>query len=292
MDTTKYYYTSEETKDFSVLLSTYAYKRIIIEGFTDTFKKVYEPLGRFKSKTRENGKIYWGVFDYNENGDLSWSHINKSNTNKTILTKFQNKVNQILERDGLSARIVFKENFSSDHFGTISMVRKFMRYIDEFRNELFDENGDFYKDLILTLNKIWETGKKYTNHFIKHYKLYVPEAIGVEFNDEEIGNGIDMFDGVDCALLFPEGKRRTLQIKGISNCELRNDEKYYITVTMSLKKYRNINAFVFYYPREDSLFIFKNMNNDIEQIEENGRVIFSFPSELLVLKCPYDRKDL
>ena len=89
----------------------------------------------------------------------------------------------------------------------------------------------------------WERGKTHTQHFVDNYKRLVPESTGIEHNDDKPGDVNDMLDGIDCTLIFGD-KRRTLQVKGVTKCELRDDGVYYINVSMVLEKYRNIGILI------------------------------------------------
>lgn len=276
------YYSEEQTKDFNVIISMSEVKRLIIRELGEIAEDKWKPLGRW-GKGEIKGREVWGVMDYNENGELYWSHFNRLNTNRTGLTHLKNKINELMILNGREERIIFKENFHLDHFYTISMVRKMIRLTREFSDILFDEEGDFYKELISLMVDTWERGKNHTQHFIKNYKRLVPTATGIEYNDDKPGDVNDMLDGIDCTLIFGNNKR-TLQVKGVTKCDLKEDGFYYVNVSMVLEKYRNVNAFVFYSSSDGYVYIFKNIINKITSHVENGISVFKFSPELLYTK--------
>ena len=280
--TTELYYTEEQTKDFNVIISIKETKSLLIRELSEIAESKWKPLGRW-GKGEIKGRKVWGVMDYDENGELYWSHFNRLNTNRNGLTHLRNKINELMVLNGREERIIFKEDFHLDDYYTYNMVKKMMRLTKEFKDIVFDEESDFYKELISLMVDTWERGKSHTQHFIKNYKRLVPESTGIEYNDDKPGDVNDMLDGIDCTLIF-DNKRRTLQVKGVTKCELRDDGFYYVNVSMVLEKYRNVNAFVFYPSNEEYTYIFKNNMDKITSHVENGITVFKFPFELLYKK--------
>jgi len=278
---TELYYTEEQTKDFSTIISIKEIKRTIIVELGEIAFKKWDPLNRW-GKGEINGREVWGVMDYDQNGDLYWSHFNRLNTNRTGLTHLKNKINQLLIEKGIDDSITFKENFHLDYKDSFNPVKKMLRYTNQFSNILFDEESDFYKELIYLMIDTWNRGKSHTQHFTTNYKKYIPEATGIEFNDDKPGDVNDMLDGIDCVLLFNE-KRRTVQVKGVVRCVLIGDY-YNINVSMVLEKYKNINAFVFYNSGDNHVYIFKNDITKINSTIQDGTPVFLFPKELLYKK--------
>ena len=272
------YYTEEQTKDFGIINSINDIKKLIIKELNEIAFKKWGPLNRW-GKGEINGKSVWGVMDYDQNGILYWSHFNRLNTNRTGLTHLKNKINQLLIEKSINDAIVFKENFHLDYKDSFNPVKKMLRYTNQFSDVLFDEESDFYKELIYLMIDTWNRGKSHTQHFTTNYKKYIPEATGIEFNDDKPGDVNDMLDGIDCVLLFNE-KRRTVQVKGVVRCTLI-DNYYNINVSMVLEKYKDINAFVFYNSGDNHIYIFKNDITKINLIIQDGTPVFLFPQELL-----------
>lgn len=272
------YYTEEQTKDFNVILSIKPIKTLIIRELGEIAESKWKPLGRW-GKGEINGRVVWGVMDYDRNGILYWSHFNRLNTNRTALTHLKNKINQLLIEKGINDSITFKENFHLNYNDSFNPVKKMLRYTKQFSDILFDEESDFYKELIMLMVDTWQRGKNHTQHFIKNYKKYIPNATGIEFNDDNPGDVNDMLDGVDCVLLFND-KKRTVQVKGVGRCSLI-DGFYYINVSMVLEKYKDINAFVFYNSDDNHVYVFKNDIGKIKSIIQDGVSVFKFPEELL-----------
>ena len=104
------YYTEEQTKDFATILSMKEIKRTIIVDLGEIAFKKWSPLGRW-GKGEINGREVWGVMDYDQSGNLYWSHFNRLNTNRTGLTHLKNKINQLLIDRGINDSITFKDNF-------------------------------------------------------------------------------------------------------------------------------------------------------------------------------------
>ena len=69
----------------------------------------------------------------------------------------------------------FKENFHLDYKDSFNPVKKMLRYTNQFSNILFDEESDFYKELIYLMIDTWNRGKSHTQHFTTNYKKYVPK---------------------------------------------------------------------------------------------------------------------
>jgi hypothetical protein len=195
------------------------------------------------------------------------------------LTHLKNKINQLLIDKGINDSITFKENFHLDYKDSFNPVKKMLRYTNQFSDILFNEESDFYKELIYLMVDTWNRGKSHTQHFTTNYKKYIPEATGIEFNDDKPGDVSDMLDGIDCVLLFNE-KRRTVQVKGVARCTLI-DGYYYINVSMVLEKYKDINAFVFYNSGDNYVYVFKNDITKIKSTIQDGNPVFLFPEELL-----------
>jgi hypothetical protein len=279
--TTELYYTEEQVKDFAIIISIKEIKKLIIKELGEIAFKKWGPLGRW-GKGEINGREVWGVMDYDENGILCWSHFNRLNTNRTGLTHLKNKINQLLVEKGINDSITFKENFHLNYSDSFNPVKKMLRYTNQFVDILFDENSDFYKELIFLMIGTWNRGKSHTEHFIKNYKKYVPEATGIEFNDDKPGDVSDMLDGIDCVLLFND-KRRTVQVKGVVRCTLI-DEYYNVNVSMVLEKYKDINAFVFYNSGDNHVYVFRNDITKIKSIIQDGNPVFLFPEKLLYKK--------
>lgn len=276
--TTELYYTEEQVKDFAIINSINDISKTIIKELNEIAFKKWSPLSRW-GKGEINGRKVWGVMDFDQDGNLYWSHFNRLNTNRTGLTHLKNKINQLLIEEGINDAIVFKENFHLDYKDSFNPVKKMLRYTNQFSDVLFDEDSDFYKELIYLMVGTWNRGKSHTQHFTTNYKKYIPEATGIEFNDDKPGDVSDMLDGIDCILLFNE-KRRTVQVKGVVRCTLI-DNYYNINVSMVLEKYKDINAFVFYNSGDNHIYIFKNDITKINQIIQDGTSVFLFPQELL-----------
>jgi hypothetical protein len=279
--TTELYYTEEQVKDFAIIISIKEIKKLIIKELGEIAFKKWGPLGRW-DKGEINGREVWGVMDYDENGILYWSHFNRLNTNRTGLTHLKNKINQLLVEKGINDSVTFKENFHLNYSDSFNPVKKMLRYTNQFVDILFDENSDFYKELIFLMIGTWNRGKSHTEHFIKNYKKYIPEATGIEFNDDKPGDVSDMLDGIDCVLLFND-KRRTVQVKGVVRCTLI-DEYYNVNVSMVLEKYKDINAFVFYNSGDNHVYVFRNDITKIKSIIQDGNPVFLFPEKLLYKK--------
>lgn len=281
--TTELYYTEEQTKDFATIISMNEIKRTIIIELGEIAFKKWGPLGRW-GKGEINGREVWGVMDYDQNGKLYWSHFNRLNTNRTGLTHLKNKINQLLIDKGIDDNITFKQNFYLNYSDSFNPVKKMLRYTKQFSNILFDEESDFYKELITLMVDTWQRGKNHTQHFTSNYKKYVPEATGIEFNDDKPGDVSDMLDGIDCVLLFND-KRRTVQVKGVKRCSLI-DGYYNINVSMVLEKYKDVNAFVFYNSSDNYVYVFRNDITKIKSTVQEGSPVFQFPEELLYKKEP------
>lgn len=281
--TTELYYTEEQTKDFATIISMNEIKRTIIIELGEIAFKKWGPLGRW-GKGEINGREVWGVMDYDQNGKLYWSHFNRLNTNRTGLTHLKNKINQLLIDKGIDDNITFKQNFYLNYSDSFNPVKKMLRYTKQFSDILFDEESDFYKELITLMVDTWQRGKNHTQHFTSNYKKYVPEATGIEFNDDKPGDVSDMLDGIDCVLLFND-KRRTVQVKGVKRCSLI-DGYYNINVSMVLEKYKDVNAFVFYNSSDNYVYVFRNDITKIKSTVQEGSPVFQFPEELLYKKEP------
>jgi hypothetical protein len=279
--TTRLYYTEEQTKDFGVIISMPDIKNLIIKELGEISESKWKPLDRW-GKNIIKDRVVWGVMDYDENGSLEWSHFNRLNTNRSGLTHLKNKINQLLIEEGSEDRVIFKENFHTDYMNSFNPVKKMLRYTRKFKDVLFDEDSDFYKELISIMVGTWEKGKTHTKHFIENYKKYVSEATGIEYNDEKPGDVDDMLDGIDCVLLFNDVKRN-VQIKGVSRCKLIDGE-YHVNVSMVLEKYKNVNAFVFYNSEDNHVYVFKNNPKQINSIIQDGVSIFLFSETLLYKK--------
>jgi hypothetical protein len=279
--TTELYYTEEQVKDFAIINSINDIKKLIIKELNEIAFKKWGPLGRW-GKGEINGKVVWGVMDFDEDGNLFWSHFNRLNTNRTGLTHLKNKINRLLIEKGINDAIVFKKNFHLNYTDCFNPVKKMLRYTNQFSDILFDEDSDFYKELIYLMVGIWNRGKSHTEHFVKNFKKYIPQATGIEYNDDKPGDVNDMLDGIDCVLLFND-KRRNVQVKGVIRCDLI-DGYYYINVSMVLEKYKNVNAFVFYNSGDNHVYIFKNDISKIKSIIQDGNPVFLFPEELLYNK--------
>lgn len=281
--TTELYYSEEQTKDFAIIISIKEIKRTIIVELGEIAFNKWGPLGRW-GKGEINGREVWGVMDYDRNGNLYWSHFNRLNTNRTGLTHLKNKINQLLIDRGINDSIAFNENFHLNYRDSFNPVKKMLRYTKQFSDILFDEESDFYKELITLMVDTWQRGKNHTQHFTSNYKKYVPEATGIEFNDDKPGDVSDMLDGIDCVLLFND-KKRTVQVKGVKRCSLI-DGYYNINVSMVLEKYKDINAFVFYNSSDNYVYVFRNDITKIKSTVQEGSPVFQFPEELLYKKEP------
>lgn len=278
---TQLYYNEEQTKDFGVIISISTIKNLIIRELGEIAESKWKPLGRW-GRNELNGREVWGVMDYDENNILDWSHFNRLNTNRSGLTHLKNKINQLLIESGSEDRVIFKENFHLNYMDAFNPVKKMLRYTNQFKDVVFDEDSIFYKELITLMVGTWEMGKSHTDHFIANYKKYVPEATDIIHNDDKPGDVNDMLDGIDCVLLF-NGKSRTIQIKGVSRCDLI-DGYYNVNVSMVLEKYKNVNAFVFYNSGDDHVYIFKNDISIINSIIQDGISVFQFPEKLFFKK--------
>ena len=276
------YYTEEQTKDFNVIISMGEVKRLIIRELNEIAQSKWEPLGRW-GKGEIKGRQVWGVMDPKKNGELYWSHFNRLNTNRTGLTHLRNKINELLILNGQPERIIFKEDFHLDFNYTYNTVKRMLRFTKQYKDVLFDEEGEFYKELIRLMVDTWDRGKIHTQHFIDNYRRLIPESTGIEHNDDKPGDVNDMLDGIDCIVLF-DNRKRNLQIKGVTKCELRNDGHYYVNVSMVLEKYRKVNAFVFYPSNEEYVYMFKNNIDKIISLVENGTSVFKFSPELFIKK--------
>lgn len=275
----------DDIEIFKYVLSTDELKRIIVDSINNSIKSKFEPLGRMISRIRKDGSLYYGLGVLNSDGNLEWGDLNRLNTNYTGLNMLKNEINLLLRKNERKDRIVFRKNLESEFI--IPELLKIQKYSEEFKDDLYNEDSVFYKNLINSMNKIWESGKKYSSHFSKNFKTFFPTAVSSYDNDTEKGDSGDMFDGVDVILYFnvDKTKQRTFQVKKINKIEINDDGNYCVYVSMLLKKYRNVNAFVFY--DNDFVYIFKINIDKITQFKGDENT-FVFDSTLFLSKILYN----
>jgi len=275
-------YTEEETNVFDMCVSESIIKSEIIDSMSKILGSIYEHQdGRWGLRLTREEKPYYGVV-YNYNGITIWCHINRLNTNYTALTHLYNKLISLLKRDGIDE--IF--NFNNDKYNNLNVIRKMMKFVMIYKDELLSDKNDFYFELEEYCIRSWEQGQKYTKDFIKNYKKYIPESLGIESNDDLPGDPSDMFNGFDCLLLIESPKTKEIkkhgtQIKGVKWCQLREDGNYYVRVSMKIEKYWDVKFFVFYDNKKNEIFIFKNKPSLIQTLYEEGVKVFLFNKSLL-----------
>jgi len=269
---------------FKVINSEDALKFKLMNGIDDILKRRFEPLGRWMKKTNKKGEDSWGVGNFSPSGELVWADINRFNTNYSGHNYMQTTLNNLCKQHNKNEYLNF-ESAINDYWRTMSEIKKMVRLMDEFQDIIFDENGEIFKTLILIMDKSWENGLKYTKDFNENFKTYFPTAIGIISEDDEKGNYDDMVKGIDTYLLFKPEIKKSIQIKG-ARCHLIG-ENYIVYVSMDIKKYEFVWAFVFYDELHKQIYIFKIDISKIEQIISNDEPAFLFPIELFKGKFDY-----
>lgn len=277
-------YSSEEVSDLEYIISIPKFRSEVIKLWNNLFYTFYgNDKKRWVKKINEKGQEYYGLTE-TINGEVYWAHINRGNTNYTMLTHFKNEINNLLIRDNISDKIIFND----DYYQNFNNIRKMFKYAEKYLEHLISDKNEFYWELREYAFRIWKSGQEHTNNWRKNWKKYLPESFAIEMNDELPGDPVDMFYGFDCIMYVPSKKtgetiKCGTQIKGVYKCEKNeNDNCYYVRVSMPIENYSNVLLFVFYVPRTNKIHIFKNDSKSIEKVFEYKRPVFKFPSKLHV----------
>jgi len=229
----------------------YIFSRKVDEALRDVFKENY-----YGNNEYGEGQLR-GIYDFEGEGR---SVINKLNTNYKgfcLLLKDVNKVLRYLGVDEIKiVGLTPKEQ--------IDETKRFVQYIYDFKDRIFNENSATFKNLMNILNYTNYLGQENENETIKILKKKFGEENVIAVG--KLGSKSDMVSGIDCLIILG-GVKITGQIKPFKLLN-KVDDKLFIFGTGQVKEYKT--DLLIFYNRYKGVLVFKNDNTEII----NGNYVF------------------
>ena len=157
-----------------------------------------------------------------------------------------------------------KFNFWKREKRTVNEIKRFLRALDYFQNEIFSPSNQEFVNIIRVLTYLWDRGEKTENETLKKLENYFE---GRAIINKTSGHGFkNDIKGID-AMIELDGKQIAVQIKPYTSTEVY-DDKIKIDSNSSGGEYRNVDWLIFYHPKQKNILIFKNdpINTDINFI--------------------------
>jgi hypothetical protein len=145
-------------------------------------------------------------------------------------------------------------DFSNPENRNLNEVKRFLRALDYFRNDIFTKTNKDFINIIKVLMVLWKRGQKSESSATKKMELYFgKDAKIIQVGGH--GQKKDAFKGIDLIVNL-DGKEYTAQVKPYSNMSLMKD-KVELLDTGNVKKY-DTDWLIFVNQKTNKILIFKN----------------------------------
>jgi hypothetical protein len=179
------------------------------------------------------------------------SMLNNLNTNFNAFCLIVKAVNNQIESLGQTDKMF---DFSKSEKRTLEEVKRFLRALDYFRNEIFTKENKDFINIIKVLMALWKRGQKSESSATKKMEIY----FGKDANITQVGGHgqkKDAFKGIDLIVNL-NGKDYTAQVKPYSTMSIIKD-KIELSDTGNVKKY-DTDWLIFVNQKTNKILIFKN----------------------------------
>ena len=236
--------TPEESQLFRTIRENPAVKYDYQKKIDEILKKRFIDFFRQQQDTQISG-----YYNYEKEGARSvLSNLNSNNATFCLLVK---AVNTQIDKIGQPEK---KFNFWKAENRSVAEVKRFLRALDYFRNEIFNPSNEEFVNIIRVLIKIWERGRKTEDETSEKIKEYFGDQ-AVITKTGGAGEKLDI-EGIDL-MIETEGKTYTAQIKPYFSSEVK-DDKIKIFTKSSVGEYKNVDWIIFYHPKNKNILIFEN----------------------------------
>lgn len=259
-DTKARFCSFKEREPFNAILNDSNLKKIYSNGIVFILKKVF---GDFWVEDPK-GKLP-GFYGVESKGGRSI--LNNLNTNQNGFCLMNQIVNTILQKNGKENE---KFNFEKKENRNEDEVKRFLRNIYNYKEQIFTKNNPEFVNLIKVLLIIWDSGKKSEDDIAGRLKKYYEGVASVE--GTEHGDKSDALKGIDLIIKDNQGSK-TAQVKPYSGIEYK-DDKIIIKSNSTVQKY-NTDLMIFYQIKSNKILIFDN-----KCIISNGEYVFPVSSKI------------
>lgn len=236
-------------------------KKLYRDGIDKALESVFKDK-YYKPNQFEDNQMA-GVYNLENNGR---SVINKLNTNYSCFCILLNDINTVLRHTGNpEIRMIGLPPFEQ-----ISETKKFVGYIDQFKDKIFSTNSSTFKNLmsVLTTTDAW--GEKRENDTVDVLKKKFGNDNVIKVG--KLGDKDDALKGIDCVINI-DGVKHTSQIKPFTHTN-EKDDKIMVFGSANVKKYTT------------DLLIFTNNKKEILVFDNNDTTILNgnylFPKSSLI----------
>jgi hypothetical protein len=179
------------------------------------------------------------------------SMLNNLNTNFNAFCLIVKAVNNQIESLGQLDKMF---DFSNPENRNLNEVKRFLRALDYFRNDIFTKTNKDFINIIKVLMVLWKRGQKSESSATKKMELYFgKDAKIIQVGGH--GQKKDAFKGIDLIVNL-DGKEYTAQVKPYSSISLMKD-KLELLDTGNVKKY-DTDWLIFVNQKTNKILIFRN----------------------------------
>lgn len=250
----------KDREPFNAILNNSNLKKIYSNGIVYILKKVFSDFWVESPKGKLSG--FYGV-----ESKGGRSILNNLNTNQNGFCLMSQIVNNLLEKNN---KVDEKFHFEKKENHNEEEIKRFLRNIYNFRQEIFTKNNPEFINLIKVLLIIWDSGKKSEDDIAARLRKYydgVATVEGTEHGDKE-----DALKGIDLIIKNDQGVK-TAQVKPYSVIEY-TDDNIIVRSNSTVQKY-NTDLMIFYQIKSNKIIIFEN-NFTIN----NGDYVFPISSKI------------
>jgi superoxide dismutase, Fe-Mn family len=207
-----------------------------------------------------------GFYGYEKEG--ARSVLSNINSNNAVFCLFVKAVNNQIDKLGQPEK---KFNFWKKEKRTVNEIKRFLRAIDYFKDEIFNPSNEEFVNIVRVLLVLWERGIKTEDETIKKLENYFE---GDAVFTKTSGHGLKTdIKGIDTVIELG-GKKLNAQIKPYTSTEVY-DNKIKIDSKSSGGEYKNVDWLIFYHPKQKNILIFTNdpINADVNFIFNKDSLI-------------------
>jgi hypothetical protein len=243
-------------------------KSMYVRGINNIMKSIYEPLGKWINKGRG------GVMrlDWEEQPE-NWSKLNFVNSHYSALNAIVNWFNKKMYNGEINDRQFY---FFDNDYGWDREIKRLLRYINEYKEELFlDTSSEIFQHIVQLVGGTIKIGDQFEADVIRVLSREQKDA--TNFRTLERGDEKDLFEGSD-VLFDYNNKTYIIQVKPTSSVKLINGS-WIVSGTSNSKLYPVNSAHYYAFCNTKEIFLFRNSND----VELNG-VTYRFSKDLFVNK--------
>jgi len=235
---------AKEVSFYNELINNKKIKEVYQNGITHILKKVFSQF--WVDSTSKEMSGFYGI-ETKEGRSM----LNNLNTNFNAFCLIVKAVNNQIESLGQTDKMF---DFSKSENRNLEEVKRFLRALDYFRNDIFTKENKDFINIIKVLMALWKRGQKSESSATKKMEIYFGKDASVKQVGGH-GQKKDAFKGIDLIVKLND-KEYTAQVKPYSTMSIIKD-KIELLDTGNVKKY-DTDWLIFVNQKTNKILIFKN----------------------------------